>query len=160
MEPIPYEPPPGRPRLPRSETLACTLLIGMFLGWWAAQLPVKQAPGPAEEHERAHATAPRSGHWPVVRAAYLVKQPVCEACGSSKGLQVHHRRPFHLHPELELDPTNLITLCGPEGHNCHLRIGHGFDYHSYNPHVAEDAALQRERIRDRLYQRRRRRHAL
>src|SRR5690242_4959568 len=70
----------------------------------------------------------RSGKWPKVRAEYLEKHPVCEACGSDQDLQVHHVLQFRTHPERELDPTNLITLCGPGGHNCHIRIGHSFRY--------------------------------
>jgi hypothetical protein len=46
--------------------------------------------------------------------------------------------PFHLDPQLELDQTNLITLCmGTK--ECHLVIGHGGDFHHYNPNVLGDA---------------------
>ena len=101
---------------------------------------------PADHHGQ------RSDKWPTVREHYLVGHPVCEACGSKDDLQVHHVEPFHLHPEKELDPTNLITLCGPGGHNCHLRIGHSFNFSAYNPHVREDAKQQDERIKNRLTQ--------
>jgi hypothetical protein len=53
-------------------------------------------------------------------------------------LQVHHVKPFHLLPELELDESNLISLCmGPN--ECHLFIGHGDSFRCYNPNVREDA---------------------
>lgn len=84
----------------------------------------------------------RSAGWPIVERAQLARQPVCAACGGSRVLQVHHVEPFHLHPELELDPRNLITLCmGPW--ECHLRIGHGGSFEAYNPHVRADAAAVR-----------------
>jgi 5-methylcytosine-specific restriction protein A len=81
--------------------------------------------------------AKRSSHWPTVEHAYRKLHPVCEACGSDVRLNVHHKRPFHLHPELELDPSNLITLCmGPN--ECHLLIGHGDNFRAYNPNVDAD----------------------
>lgn len=94
---------------------------------------------------REHLSKPgeRSPHWPAVRRAHLKAHPTCAACGARAvlGMQVHHEKPFHLDPELELDPKNLITLCerltGPE---CHLRIGHGGSFQLYNPHVRLDAA--------------------
>jgi hypothetical protein len=50
----------------------------------------------------------------------------------------HHKKPYHLHPELELDPNNLITLCMEN--LCHIDIGHGDSFKAYNPNVAEDAS--------------------
>jgi hypothetical protein len=53
-------------------------------------------------------------------------------------------KPFHLHPELELDPKNLITLCMSRK-ECHLQIGHGDDFKAYNPNVETDATtLQKD----------------
>ena len=81
----------------------------------------------------------RSPQWPALEHKIRKETPVCAACGGVKLLQVHHEKPFHLHPELELDPANLIVLCmGPT--DCHLKIGHGDDFHSYNPNVRVDAA--------------------
>lgn len=96
----------------------------------------------------------RSPHWSTVEKAWLAKHPRCAACGGSRHVQVHHIRPFHEAPELELaDGTgrfcrlevrpgvfacNLISLCmGP--HEDHLRIGHGGHFHRDNPNVVEDA---------------------
>ena len=31
-------------------------------------------------------------------------------------LHVHHVKPFAAHPEIRLDPANLVTLCRP----CHI----------------------------------------
>lgn len=89
----------------------------------------------------AHAgiTAQRSPHWRKVHDEHLKRQPACAACGSGDKLNVHHKAPFHLHPELELDPANLITLC--MAHHCHILIGHGDDFKAFNPDVVEDAAM-------------------
>jgi len=54
-------------------------------------------------------------------------------------LQVHHVVPFSIAAGLELDPTNLLTLCMGE-FDCHLKLGHGGSFRYYNPHVREIAA--------------------
>jgi len=84
----------------------------------------------------------RSSKWPKVRAAHLHANPMCAACGAVTKLEVHHIEPFHDHPELELDPKNLITLCEStsDGIICHLCVGHAGDYKAYNPNVVTDAA--------------------
>lgn len=79
----------------------------------------------------------RSPHWPAVEHAHLKQFPTCHACGSDKHVQVHHMKPFHLHPDLELEPTNLISLC--MDNDCHLYVGHGDNFKAYNPDVKEDA---------------------
>jgi len=88
--------------------------------------------------EHIYKSIARNGAWRTTRRAILDKQPTCEACGSTKRLQVHHRQPFHLHPELELKEDNLIVLC-MDVNECHLHIGHSSDFHAYNPNVSEDA---------------------
>lgn len=88
-------------------------------------------------------TNPRSSKWAAVRKQHLVLQPTCAVCGGSSSVEVHHVRPFHLHPELELDPSNLITLCESKksGVNCHLWYGHIGNFKSFNSTVADDAKL-------------------
>ena len=54
----------------------------------------------------------RSPKWPHVEKLHLKLEPTCAACGSSKKLNVHHKKPFHLFPESELDLNNLITYYG------------------------------------------------
>ena len=83
--------------------------------------------------------AKRSGKWPTVEKHFLEANPVCAACGSKKRLNVHHINPFHVFPQLELDPSNLITLCMSEK-ECHLHIGHLHAFSRSNPNVREDAA--------------------
>lgn len=93
----------------------------------------------------------RSDHWPTVRKNFLEQNPVCEVCRGSKKLEVHHRMPFHLHPQLELEPSNLITLCesGSNGANCHLLYGHLGNFKSFNTTVAYDAQVWNQKLRER-----------
>jgi 5-methylcytosine-specific restriction protein A len=86
--------------------------------------------------------ARRSSDWPRVRRAHLGAFPTCAACGGTEKIEVHHVQPFHLNPELELDPTNLISLCESKhkGLNCHLLLGHVGDFKSVNRSVRKDAA--------------------
>ena len=82
----------------------------------------------------------RSPRWDDVRDDHVKKHPTCAACGSTTRLQVHHIKPFHLFRELELDPTNLLTLCEQSDTKCHLRVGHHGSWKKYNENVVQDAA--------------------
>jgi hypothetical protein len=84
----------------------------------------------------------RSSKWPAVRAEYLKTYGKCAVCNGTKKLEVHHKLPYHVHPELELDPSNFITLCeaGTYGINCHLLVGHLGHYKSINRNVDIDAS--------------------
>jgi len=90
------------------------------------------------------ACVPRSGHWRSVRGAWLKAHPTCAACGSTKNLEVHHKRPFHLYPKLELDDSNFITLCETMGSEHHLKVGHTINgvssWKIFNVNVEADAA--------------------
>lgn len=96
---------------------------------------------------QAKPAAPRSGKWPATRAEHLRREPTCAACGTSQDLEVHHVQPFHLFPALELDQSNLITLCEQSGRNCHYFFGHGYNWHCWNPTVREDAAAFLKKMR-------------
>lgn len=87
--------------------------------------------------------ATRSPEWPRVREMHLQKEPKCVVCGGTSKLNVHHIRPFHIHPDLELDPNNLVTLCtGNKTINCHVRFGHLDNFKDkWNPNIREDAQL-------------------
>lgn len=89
---------------------------------------------------------PRSPGWRSVRSKHLDQFSTCAACGRSKDLEVHHVVPFHIDRDKELEPSNLITLCGD---NCHLTFGHLFDWSSHNPAVREDAAAWLSKVRTR-----------
>lgn len=82
----------------------------------------------------------RSPKWRAVEKAHLKRHPSCAACGGRRFLQVHHVKPFAKHPELELEPSNLITLCmGPR--EDHLRVGHLGRWTDSNPNVVHHAAV-------------------
>ncbi len=92
----------------------------------------------------------RSLGWPRVRREHLEAEPQCAACGGVKTLEVHHKQAFHTHPELELDPRNLITLCESKnnGLTCHLLVGHKGNYKNINPKVELDAKYIEELLGD------------
>lgn len=90
----------------------------------------------------------RSYKWPNVREQHLKKQPFCQACGSRDNLEVHHIEPYHVNPDRELDPDNLITLCGK---NCHFIFGHLMDYSSWNTRVVEDSQVYLTKVKNRPY---------
>src|SRR5437879_5670628 len=83
----------------------------------------------------------RSARWPAKEAAFKKANPTCACCGKTypagRGIQVHHRRPFHDcilagRADLELDDRNLISLCeteaGTETNDCHIACGHLGDF--------------------------------
>ena len=82
----------------------------------------------------------RSPDWDKIRDAHLRLHSVCAVCGGSEELQVHHIVPYHIQVSLELEASNLITLCMGRL-NCHLHVGHGGSFRFYNPNVLKDAAL-------------------
>jgi 5-methylcytosine-specific restriction endonuclease McrA len=90
----------------------------------------------------------RSWKWSDVRKEHLKIQPTCQACGRSDNLEVHHIEPFHLRPEKELDPNNLITLCSKP---CHLTFGHLMDYKSWNMDVVNDCSNYLSKLKTRPY---------
>lgn len=97
---------------------------------------------------KAPVHAARSPKWPALRARHLKENPVCAACGGHLKLEVHHVYPFHDYPALELEPSNLVTLCESKrwGVNCHLFFGHAGDYKRSNPTVRYDAAAFRAKL--------------
>ena len=92
--------------------------------------------------------AKRSGKWATVRKQHLIDHPACAGCGETSKVEVHHIQPFHLNPELELDPDNLITLCENASYGviCHLNIGHSGNYKHCNENVVEDAKIMYNRL--------------
>lgn len=92
--------------------------------------------------------AARSPKWAAFAKRFL-KGKCCAACGRSEHVVAHHKQPFHLHPELELDESNLIPLCEGRAINCHLAIGHLYFWPSFNPTVDADAAYIAKRVKER-----------
>ena len=90
----------------------------------------------------------RSYKWPKVRKKHLESFPTCAVCGGTTKLEVHHIIPFHVDQSLELEPTNLITLCeSRKTLNCHHVFGHLLDYKSYNKSVIEDCKVWNEKFK-------------
>lgn len=97
----------------------------------------------AQKRERKKSRE-RSTRWPAARRKHIKAFPECAACGSRVGLQAHHVAPFHLAPERELDPTNLLTLCESVGGlECHEFFGHGANFRAYVPDVRAIASALR-----------------
>jgi len=92
----------------------------------------------------------RSPHWATVRKNHLKEHGKCLVCEGDQNLNVHHIKPFHLHPDLELEPTNLVTLCESERHgiNCHLLIGHLGNFKNVNPNVLADAVIWNGKLKE------------
>lgn len=76
----------------------------------------------------------RASGWQDVRLKVVKEHPYCSICNKTEGLHVHHKKPFHLWPELELSLDNLMVLCV----NCHLMWGHLLDWKSYNEQIDKD----------------------
>lgn len=113
---------------------------------WATAIPAKPADQQAESVADDSGFGARSGKWPAVRAAFVKLNPRCAACGSANDLHVHHVKPVHTHPELELEPPNLIPLCAKH----HWLVGHDPDgprgpqkpdWKKSNPFVRRDARM-------------------
>ena len=68
----------------------------------------------------------RSSGWANFRKTYIKDK--CEVCGAKYFLELHHIIPFWVSPELELFPSNVVTLCRKH----HLEWGHLFSFRSYN----------------------------
>ncbi len=91
--------------------------------------------------------AARSGKWRTVRKRWLKQNPYCAVCGREKRVVPHHKKPFHLFPEKELDWDNLITLCERRKVlNCHLIFGHLGAFRKYNSNIEEDVELWKSRL--------------
>lgn len=90
--------------------------------------------------------ATRSSKWSTVRKQHLKENPFCLACGKNTKLEVHHKIPVHISPELELDPSNLVTLCADP---CHILFGHLMNFKSYNKTVIEDCSVYLSKVKNR-----------
>lgn len=111
---------------------------GKQLFAWLVGSAVSDAPSPGK----------RSAKWAAVRRHHLVLQPLCQVCGTEDHCDVHHRKPFHLFPDLELIEANLITLCRPH----HYLFGHLLDWAAWNPDVDTDCALWQGKVKRRKSQ--------
>lgn len=90
--------------------------------------------------------AERSPKWSKVRKDHLKQNPCCAACGAKNKQEVHHIKPVHLFPDLELDVSNLITLCADP---CHITFGHLMNFKSWNEDVSKDCSVYYNKIQNR-----------
>lgn len=88
----------------------------------------------------------RSPQWRPLRNAIVEAHPYCSMCGVKQPLEVHHKKPYHIAPELELVESNCCVLC----RHCHFYWGHDPDgpsggekpsWSKYNPNI--DEAIKR-----------------
>lgn len=122
-------------RAVNSVVLATTMLVTGSAGYYAGRDPSASC---------TEAT-PRSSRWPKVRAEHLRRHPLCDVCSGRDDIQVHHVEPFHKRPDLELEPSNLVTLCRRH----HFLVGHLEEWRSWNSWVREDAATWAKRLKAR-----------
>lgn len=104
-----------------------------------------QIVGPIREAAKIFGSQ-RSPLWRKARAQHLKEHPECAVCGRKDiQMNVHHIKPFSVNPLLELEPSNLITLCREH----HWFIGHLLSWKSYNIDVIKDSNLFLEKIKSR-----------
>lgn len=84
----------------------------------------------------------RDSGWRKLRNQHIRAHPRCAVCETTAKVEAHHIVPVHVDPSLEMDFTNLITLCRPH----HFTFGHLCDWRAHNPTVREDAAVWWARI--------------
>ena len=126
------------------DTLFFTIIIYVLciVGW---KLITARKTEPPQRFELVKAN-PRSSKWKAVRNNFIKDHGCCAVCGKTENLVVHHKQPFHLFPERELDPTNLVTLCENDIHNCHYVIGHLMEWTRYNPDIEEDIWIWKNKL--------------
>lgn len=111
-----------------------TFILGLISGIILIGLGIWFGFGNGKEEDREFG-ATRSPLWDKVQKQFLFTHPTCAVCGSKQDLNVHHKKPFHNHPELELQESNLITLCRVH----HFWFGHLGNWASWNETVEEDS---------------------
>lgn len=100
----------------------------------------------------------RSSKWPKFRSENI--SDTCACCGKSVRflrkfrMCLHHITPFHIRPDLELNPANVLTLCNNP--RCHLDRGHLGDWRSWNWNVTKDCELWLWKFQTRPYKKKRR----
>jgi len=94
--------------------------------------------------------AKRSSKWAKVRKEHLKNNPNCEICGTKGTLRVHHKIPFHIAPDMELNKNNLVTLCENKkyGINCHLLLGYIGNFKRINPSCETDIMVWNNKLKN------------
>jgi 5-methylcytosine-specific restriction enzyme A len=86
-------------------------------------------------------TKARSPRWNELKTTFILKNKFCAGCGSIENLNVHHIKPFHAYPSLELVENNLIILCENKNLNCHFVLGHFMNWRKINKGVIGDCKI-------------------
>jgi len=92
--------------------------------------------------------ASRSPKWEQFKKQFELTHPkICAVCGRKNKNQLHHKLPFHISPENELNADNVMWLCEGLGTgNHHLWWGHLGNFKSWNVNVTEDTSIWRDKI--------------
>lgn len=92
--------------------------------------------------------AKRSPKWRKLRKVFITQYPLCFVCRSKKKVEVHHKIPFHIAPDLELKAENLVSLCENKrfGICCHQLLGHLGNYRRINVSIEEDIFIWRKKL--------------
>lgn len=142
---VSVNPPPPAPVPPQNPTVPQTVSWLTSLVSWLRNLLESVTP----QGRAKLGGAKRSPKWPEFKKEFAKTHlKVCAVCGSPK-VQLHHLKPFHVFPELELDPDNLLWLCENTSANHHLQTGHLGNFKSINPNGKEEIAKLRDEIRNR-----------
>lgn len=82
--------------------------------------PTHQAmrPKPFSTATRPNEEFYKSQRWKKLRGEILKKQPFCNLCFKTEGLQVHHLKPPRGDENLFFDLSNLMVVCA----DCHRQI--------------------------------------
>lgn len=86
---------------------------------------------------------PRSPLWAPLAHRFLAEHSLCCVCGKPATV-VHHKKPFHLFPELELVWENLAAMDERRTFSCHLWVGHCGDFKTYRHDFEQAADLVRQ----------------
>lgn len=100
------------------------------------------------EENKAERTlgAKRSPEWSKTKREFEKLYPkVCEFCGTTKKMNLHHLKPFNLFPDLENDFNNLLWAC----RDCHFIFCHLKFWGSYDLNAKETAKWYRGKIENR-----------
>jgi 5-methylcytosine-specific restriction protein A len=92
----------------------------------------------------------RSSQWRKIRNRYKKANPHCAVCGSKKKVEIHHKIPFNIAPDLELFEDNFVSLCERKkyGINCHLLIGHLGNYRRVNLNINIDVMTWNQKLKN------------
>jgi hypothetical protein len=84
----------------------------------------------------------RSPKWRALQQRFVREKKCCFITRLRVDLEVHHKIPYHVRPDLELEWDNLCLLTRP----VHYLIGHHCNWAYYNQNFEEEAARLAEEV--------------